>query len=403
MASFYPTAQSFGNAVRRIFLTLLAVTLVSCAPAVKLPTPTATSSTENLSTPISPTETDAIQATPTLSPASEIIATDKVSSIPLGFGRSVQIGIDDNYIYWVSHQNADTLFRVSKNGGNPEKIAATSYATGRLDFTKPLLTGKWIVFGDTDASANLETWRIRILNLQDRSERVLLDIKNDKQGIINSFNMAVSDGWLIWTLGSPDGSENSIWLLNLDTGEKRELLRTKVNGWIWSLISMSKGSAVVERDADENHTGGGLYLLDLASGKTQVLADANDENSNMPQFNSPWVFWKSGPRYQFATQTVLYNLNDHEKRLLLLHGLEDTDPLMDGSFIFWMGTPSAAGHSYKSIYIYDIFKNTTYLFNPPESQTFNEVAIHGNTIAWVRVKDWLYKDSPCYLEWTTIQ
>jgi hypothetical protein len=55
---------------------------------------------------------------------------------------------------------------VSTNGGKPEKIAATTYAGGRLNLINPILTEKWMVFADTNTDSEPNTWKIRALNLE---------------------------------------------------------------------------------------------------------------------------------------------------------------------------------------------------------------------------------------------
>ncbi|MGC1377981.1 MAG: hypothetical protein WA821_17240 [Anaerolineales bacterium] len=292
---------------------------------------------------------------------------------------------------------------MSIHGGTPEKIAASTYAGGRLNLINPILSGKWLIFADTNTPNEPDTWKIRALNLENRTERLVLDIKNDTVGLINSFNMSVDGDWLLWTLYLPKSTEDSISMLNLSTGEKREVLRDKVDGSIWSISASSQGQAVIEKDFDENHGGGAdMYLLDLATGKTQPLS--TDGKSDMPHFVYPWAMWKSGLRYDTATEIVVYNLQTRQQQLVPVQGVEPSDPLMDGTRIYWTAWVSTADNSTNSIYVFDILKNTTsMLTSPGADQIFNSVAIHGGLIAWLRVTNFSSASSDSYLEWTTIQ
>jgi hypothetical protein len=114
--------------------------------------------------------------------------------------------------------------------------------------------------------------------------------------------------------------------------------------------------------------------------------------------------WKSGLRYDTATEMVVYNLQTRQQQLIPVQGVEPSDPLMDGTRIYWTASVSTADNSTNSIYVFDIPKNITYILNSPGAeQTFDEVAIHGGLIAWVRATDSFSANPDFYLEWTTIQ
>ncbi|MGC1379157.1 MAG: hypothetical protein WA821_23205, partial [Anaerolineales bacterium] len=273
---------------------------VSCTPAQQPTKPSATP-TQIISTPLP------ITISPAYLPASSILDIGHTKSIPLGKDGSVSLSLGDNYIYWVRGRNNGYIFRVSIQGGEPEKIAETTYAGGRLDLFVPIVSGKWLIFGDTNTDGDPDTWKIRVLNLEDYTERVAWEVKGDTSGLIYSFAMAADDDTLVWVVGLPETSEDSVTLFNMATGEKREVLREKVNGSLWSVISVSNGQAVIEKDFDEKNGGGtDIYSLDLTTGKTQALSA--DRTSSLPRFAYPWVMWKAVPRYDWTTKLAIYNL-----------------------------------------------------------------------------------------------
>jgi hypothetical protein len=210
----------------------------------------------------------------------------------------------------------------------------------------------------------------------------------------------------LWTQYLPATSEDAIYLLDLDSGEKREVLREKVNGSIWSISAFSQGRAIIEKDSDENHGGGAdIYLLDLASGSTQALS--TDGKSDMPHLSYPWAMWKAGPRYDTASQIGVYNLQTRQKEIIPLQGVDPNDPVMDGTRVYWT-TSSLSDDLLRytgSIYVFDIIKNTTSILNTSgDDERFDAVAIHGDLIVWIRITHAASSaDYRSYLEWTTIQ
>ncbi|MGC1376985.1 MAG: hypothetical protein WA821_12210 [Anaerolineales bacterium] len=333
-------------------------------------------------------------------PASSL-PTGKVFSIPFGQQSSVSFRLDDHYIYWIAPESNGDLFRASLNGGNPEQIAVSKYPNGRLDLLGLVLSGKWLIFADTDTPGISNTWMLRALNLEDGSERRVMENENNLSAVaaLPYFNMYADGDWLVWNLNAPGSSQNTISMLNLATGEKRELPREE-DGAFWSSLAFSAGQAIVEKDFDEQHgSKTDIYMLDPATGKTRPLS--TDGENAMPLFAYPWVVWKTGFRNGWQREMAVYNLQTQKRQAVFVTGEPDSDPRMDGARIYWTGVSFPSDGPIVSIYVFDILKNTTSTLDMSGDKTFDDVVIHGKSIAWVRRLDSSSNDS--YLEWTTIQ
>jgi hypothetical protein len=414
----HPSTNPRHKLIRIIIVLLSGISLIACATneqktSTPIPTPISTIALATASeTPTFPSFISSLPTMPplptakkvnfTIFPASALIATDKISSMLLGKVGGTTVALDENYIYWTEQKDSRYLYRISKKGGVPETIATSKYADGRLDLIHPILSGGWIIFADTPMSNDAEIWQIRAVNLSNLSERLILDDNQGKNNI-ESFNISADGNWVIWTISTfidnqPKADESFISMLNLNTGEKREVKRTKVNGSVWSVISLSGEQAVVEQDFDEDHGSGcNLYLLNISNGNMQDLS--TDGNSSMPQFVYPWVMWKSVSRYDFADNFVIYNLQTSQKLLIPMAGSDNTDPKMDSTRIYWGGWTAPNGTL--SIYVFDILKNKTFELDPPsENQSMSDLAVRGNLIAWIRNADFSSAKSDMYLEWT---
>lgn len=343
-------------------------------------------------------------ASPIIAPASEIIAMDQIISIPLGKQIGVTLALDDKFVYWVENKNPGTMYRISLKGGQPEIIATSQYSDGRLDVFRPILSGRWLIFCDSPRSSNLGVWKVRVLNLDDHSEKLLLHNDGDQANLLMSLGISAQDDWVMWTIIVQETSgdfKDTMTLMNLDSGESREFMRSNIDEAIFPIISISKGWVVVEQDLEDSFGGGNnLYLLDLTNEKMQILS--TDGKSSMPSLVFPWVMWKAAPRYSYGQKIVLYNLQDHRKLWVPLEDDENSDPQMNDSKIYWDGWPSA-NPTFNSIYIYDINKNITFVFDSPENQVFEDYVISGEYIAWVRPMDYFTYNTEAFLEWTTFK
>jgi len=408
------TGFCLNKIMRSSVILLLGIAIIACTTIEKkqpIPTTIPLTTPTNLKSIVSPTDiivttpvTMPLKITPTIFPASMIIATDKISSILLGKQGSAQIAVDNDYVYWAAYKSK-YLYRILYTGGKPEKIAISQYADGRVDVINPIVSGRWIIFGDTPRSNDLGVWKIRAVNLDTFSERLILDDNQGKNSIY-TFDISAEGDWAAWTVSTLKGNNQSdetiISMLNLNTGETRDVKREKVNGSIWSVLSISGSQAVVERDFDENHGAGcSLYLLNTSNGDVQELS--TDGKSSMPQFIYPWVMWKPVLRYASTGKVIIYNLQTYQKLLIPIPGVYNADPKMDGARIYWIGDPTDSGGA-SSIYVFDIIKNTTFELDPPdENQSFQGLAIHGNLIVWVRQTDYLSANTDAFLEWAKIQ
>ncbi len=416
MSLLSPFAKLRRNSISAVLLILLTTIVISCTSPAKAPLiitqPMTAEPSLSPSLAISATDTVLSIATPTYAapstaPAADIVATNTVHSIYEGKNAGGQLTLDDNYIYLVGDLEPGFIFRIPLNGGKPEKIATSKYPGGRLNLFRPIVTTNWIIFADTPDQGIPNRWMIRAINPQDFSERLVAENRvDDPLNLEQTFNFAADGDNLYWTMVVPKSNqldEDLISMMDLNTGKTVVLTRTKVDGSIWSLLGVSEGRLVVEQDSDESHGGGSnIFLFDPAGGQPQALS--TDGASNMPQFVYPWIVWKAGPRYQNIQKICIYNLQTSQTRVITLPGKMNSDILgMDGARVYWTG-PTDDLYTYFAIYILDLVKNTVYVLPDSEQYVlFPEVAIHGGTIAWLRVVNIQTNQPIAYLEWTTIK
>jgi len=409
-----PVAKLKRKSIQVVVLILLTTVVISCAPQAKSPlviTPSMTAEPSvSASSTISATNTVPSISTPTVAapstaPATDIIATDSVHSIYRGIEGGCQLTLDDHYIYLVEDLEPGSIYRIPLTEGKPQIIASTKYAGGRLNLFTPIMTRNWIVFADTPDQGIPGTWQIRAVNLQNFSERLLAKSNaNDPTNLVTTYNFAADGDNLYWTVyvDKPGQSNDDfISMMDLNTGKTIALSNTKVTGSMWSILGASEGRLAVEQDYDDNHGGGSnISLFDPATGTPQALS--TDRASDMPHFVYPWVAWKAGPRYQTIDKIGIYNLQTSQTQMITPPGYGDSDILLDGARVYWTGSPDDAG-TYDAIYILDLAKNTIYVLPASKQYVhFGGIAIHGKTIAWLRVENIQTNKPDAYLEWTTI-
>lgn len=383
---------------------------ISSTPPADTPTPESTLLTENA---ILPTRTSAIRITPTLPrmvptlvEASEMINLEKVSSHLLGKVLIAGVALDDDYVYWVLN-NGNAVFRKPIQGGATEQVAASVYPDGRLDcFSPPEVGEGWLVVCDMPMSNN-GVWKIRAINLKNFSEIVLLTDENGRN-IFPMLDFSLNGHRIIWTVAraTPDLTdidEMVIATLDLETGEKRELMRTKIDGSIWPILSLSGDQAVIEQDFEDTKGGGStLHVMDVTNGEIKDLS--LDGRSTMPKFVYPWVVWKYGARFAFGHTLILSNMESGETYSLLRKGIDPSDPKLDGSRVYWTEWIPSDKYSMNEVRIYDLEENTLYVMDPPAvNQRYESVIIHGNVIAWARLNEATKAISDVYIEWTTFR
>ncbi len=196
------------------------------------------------------------------------------------------IALDDKYIYWVDHKDPRFLYRIPQSGGTPEVAAQSLYADGRLDCIDQQTSEHWMILCDTPQSKDPTEWKIRAINLDDLSQKVLLSDDNGKNPI-TFFDISLNENSVIWAIATIKGQvldENVITIINLDNGETRDVLRAKVDTSVWPIISLSGNQAVIEQDFDEKQKGKSiLYYLDLSNRNMSDLS--TDGESSMPKFS----------------------------------------------------------------------------------------------------------------------
>lgn len=377
--------------------------------ASKVPTEEAFVRTKLFSGPIEtvfPTLTPTSAALST-APAADVILIDSIHSLTRGIEGGADITLDDYYLYFVEDKDPGSLYRIPLNGGTPEKIAASKYAGGRINLIRPLLTKNWIIIVDIpyqgpNSQGIPGTWMIRAINLHDFSERLLARSGvGDPVNLAPTSNFSTDGDFLYWTISFPE-KEDIISRMDLNTGQTVVLTRTNQVGSYWSLLGASDGRLVVEQDTEESHGGGSrIYLFDPPGEQAQPLS--TDGVSHLRQFVYPWVVLQTGPQNQTPDEISLYDLNTSQTRSITLPGMDNSYPQMDGMRIYWSGATEDT-YTYFAIYILDFSKNTVYVYPSSEQNVlFPEMAIHGGTIAWLRVTNVQTNQPVAYLEWATIK
>ncbi len=341
---------------------------------------------------------------PKISPASEIIDGTKISSFFLQHAYPDTIALDGRYVYWVDHADPRFLYRVSRAGGEPEVVAQSLYKNGRLDCFDMQSSLHWLIFCDADTPGIPGTWNVRAINLDSQSQTILFSTDDPQLYIITSLGISLRGNSVIWAVttqknNQPD--ENIVTFVDLDTGEKRELQRQKVDTWGWSSVSLSGNQAVIQQSYDETKAGLMLlHLLNVTTGKMNVLLTG--QGSWAPGFSFPWVLWAQHADNEYYTQSfIVYNLADNRKWRVPSSGTLPSDPKINGSWVYWRDTGSNEGNS---IFLHDIEQSTTYVLNSPgPDQMYDPVYMLGDTIAWVRNTHFSQAISDHYLEWTTIR
>lgn len=323
-------------------------------------------------------------------------------SVALGKERIALFVIEDGSAYWVGHTDPGRIYRILSDSGSVETVAETAYTDGRVDFIQPIVSGDWLIFGDTSVSAEFRTWDLRAVNIVNRNEKQILKIYNDQEAI-NTFHITTQDHQVVWSIVTSQGKgnfEDTITIEDLETGERTCLTRESVNGAIWSELSLSNGYLAVEKDYDENHGGGSdIFLVNLTDGLWRQIT--SNAKGSMPRIDYPWLFWKSTTRFQTAEQIVVMNLINDEKQIIPTSTLEASDPKIDGKWVYWTGFPSL-NEKKNALYCLDLESWKIGTFRPDaENQFLQNVVIHRNWIAWLRIENFLSRQSTSYLEWTT--
>ncbi|MBN2082784.1 PD40 domain-containing protein [bacterium] len=117
----------------------------------------------------------------------------------------------------------------------------------------------------------------------------------------NSWPMASPDGDVVYYVCDEDGIDN-IWSLELESGQRQQLTRFKVDGVQWPSISPARDTIVFEQD-------GWLYRLDVPDGRPQqvpVRLDAEGKD-NLVQ------------RRDFNNNADEYAVSPHGKYLAVVH------------------------------------------------------------------------------------
>jgi hypothetical protein len=252
----------------------------------------------------------------------------------------------------------------------------------------------------------MSEYEIRAINLKDLSEIILLEDENGRN-LITVSDIALDRHHAVWTYARPTPDlkrldEMVIATIDFDTGERRELIRTKIDGSFWSILGISGNLAVIEQEFEDVTLRNRLYSLDITNGISKDLSRV--EKSYLSESISPWVVWKSGASHNYWYQAVLFNLESGQEFSIRKQGDDPSDPKIDGTRVYWTGSiPSTHGIT-NAIYIYEIGENKIYVLHAPgEDQYYRSVAIHNNTIAWVRTTEMSKAVSDIYLEWTTFR
>jgi len=343
-------------------------------------------------TPVHTEETDWLQSLPidVMDEPEGTLRFDKMSS-----RNPIRLAIGDTHIYWSAWGERHCIFQYPLTGGEIETLICSDFDDGEMNLTGTAQPQDWLLLYDTRAAAQGMVWRIKVLNLQNGTVKVIDEEPGDSMSwpgpLIDSDGIRV-----VWThnASSEDKQcvETILAMRDLITGEYRELKRTCADNTImWTLVGLWRNRLVVERDLPDNKgRGNDVFLYDLDADSWVQLT--GNGQSSMPEIWGSWIVWKAGPRYSLGP-TAVYDL-ESGKRRLIPRIYAERDPCIEGQWVYW--TPAI----HRPLYLYNAEKDQLVnIVTPGENENIESVAVNHGRVAWVRKLDFEHTVSAYLLEW----
>jgi len=261
---------------------------------------------------------------------------------------------------------------------------------------QPIRSGEWLIFVDAQYPTAGTPYRLRALNVVDRTEQTLIE---NTDGKVSLPWFDAEEEWAVWTVTRAtenfNCTETVLAVHNLENGQSKELEDSCAEEThIWSFPKLSGNYLVVEQDLpDARGSGNNIYLYDLSSATLTALTA--DGHSSEPDISGLWVVWKDAPRFSEAQRTVLYNIQSQERQVLNVG--YDFLFLSDERWLYWQMPGSSP------IAVYDLAtKQLLQIAFPAFDEILGAVSIENNIIAWARIPDSVGESSNSVIEWRSL-
>ncbi len=381
------------------FITLTTLFLISCGNA-SVQTPQNNIQNQVKAPPPPFSETTSLPPLPTREIQITTPVATQVQSIVVQNQKINWLIIDNSYLYWISSQEPQIIYRHAFTGGANQIIATSLYTDGNLISLQPIRSSDWLVFLDTPTSSGNTSWKLRALNVVDGSQQTIIEEIGDPASWPGPW-MDVSGDMVVWTrTGSSKKEkciENILGLRNLKSGEEDILDRVCVeNNYMWSSPHISDGNIVVEKDLPSGKgSGNNIYSINISS--KEKLPLTTDNQSSMPLISSSWMAWKAANQFKPGEYIIISDLQSFEQYALHVPIVEPPDPLITSHWLYWNPSP------HQSFYMYDLMtKRLLNVATPERGMNISAVSVHGNMIAWSQTEDNSDQASGSIISWKVL-
>lgn len=379
---------------------LVSILLMSCsAPTIQL------TDSRNAQPSLNPTVISNVSEMPFPNPTAVAADTKKENNSPLQIEGQLRldhqsismIAFRDEYVYWLTDQLPDHLYRRKISENSVQLVLQSKYKSdGYLGILPPFVSGDWIVVLDTQ-SQNTQNWSLRALNLLTHQEKIInSNLMND--AILPPYYSGQGD-WIVmaWNNSKSEGCEKShLETYNLKTDMYRTLDSVCIeNKYRWHYGTIYSNTVVAGREwADSNGARSEIIQFEISTGisKTLTIADGSE-----PSISQKFIIWKEGARWK---TTDMVNIFDRETN-------EVAKVLMPTSFPYIRITDEWLFYQPIGNYPVKIYNAKTHLFQTVVSPKANEgiwgIDISGNRIVWGRIENFdTSNNRNSIIEWTSL-
>ncbi len=376
--------------------------------AVLAATEEAAATSPAATTPATPTATAAFFGTQEL----------RLPDSSVNMSGAYSINTDGTYIYWPM---AGSIYRYPLAHGEIEQFATTTYeyhpnqpgGAPEQGVLGPILieSNEWLITLDLKAALIYTPIKIRAINLQDGTEKVLYASEED----VSLSAPDTSMGRVAWAkVFHEEGDcamESALLLYDLATDERREVARACADdNYMWTPMGgiglSGRYLVAVKQHADSQGGGMEVHLIDVDAGTSEILA-TSDSRLFGPTISEKWVAWNEYPEGdeigpETPPSTVIYNLETKERRTIKhegdLYGLDEAF-IVEGRWLYW---DYLTQPHWKPIYDLNTGEEFRFLLEGP-NESVDDFVIRGDTMIWsVHVrKDQANAPVEAYLRWRT--
>lgn len=272
--------------------------------------------------------------------------------------------IDGDKIIW-AYKSGDyyELYSYDLEANQEEKLSFSSSSANRRF---PFLSASKLVFYDSrDSETSYKyKWPIYVYDLDSKEETLITgESESDK------YYLSVSGSKIVW-LEDPGDSAASVYLYDLDKGEKQEVGSAESSP---SDPAIS-GKKIVWQD---KRSGSDVYLYDLESAEESKLSPDGGSSPYGPRISGKRVVYLDSRNSH--TDVYLYDLDSKEEKRITGDEANPWYCAISGKRIVYLDDRN--GNS--DIYLYDLNTDEEKRLTVSE-QADQGVAISGNKVAWIR-------------------